>query len=388
MRQGAPVRASAVVSWRAGGEPELVEIELAPPRGEEILVDIEAVGVCHADVAANAGDFPVSFPVVLGHEGVGVVRDTGPEVRGLVAGDRVVLSYDSCGICKSCRAGRPTQCDHYMERNFPSGDRAWSGLRAAGSAIHGGFFGQSSFATVARAHERNAVRVDTSLPASVLAPLGCGVQTGVGAVLNVARPWPGDSVVVVGLGAVGLSAVMATLASGVSSVVAVDVDEDRLELARELGVRVAINAGHGDWASTVRDVLGAGVDIAIECSGSPDAFGSVIECLRAGGTAVVAGAPAFGATSPLDIAAVVNKSLSIHGTVEGNSRSAEMVPFLVGVIESGRLPIDRLVTEFAFAEVRAALDGMGRGSQIKPVLVMPVPQRSLTTSTTTRDRRD
>jgi aryl-alcohol dehydrogenase len=375
MSEGTVVNAVVAVSRRAGGRPDLIEAQVASPTGVDILVDIEAVGVCHADIAAGAGDFPVSFPIVLGHEGVGRVRAVGPDVRKIVPGDRVVLSFDSCGACARCTSGRPTQCEHYMELNFPSDEWAATSITARETNIHNGFFGQSSFSTVARASERNAVRVDTALPASTLAPLGCGVQTGAGAVLNVARPRQGDTVVVIGLGAVGFAALMTAKSCGVRPLIAVDVQPSRLELARELGVRAAIDAGVEDWVETL-ERIGVRVDIAIECSGTPAAFESAVRSLRPGGTAVVVGAPAFGTTCPLDVAAVVNNSLTIRGSVEGDSSPQEMVPFLVGEIESGRLPIDRLITEFAFADLGQALDGMGRGSLVKPVIVMPELEHS------------
>lgn len=370
MSAQAPVHAVAAVTWRAGAHSELVPVEIIGPVADEIHVDIEAVGICHADIAAASGDFPVAFPIVLGHEGVGLVRSVGSDVSELVAGDRVVLSYDSCGHCAKCGSGQPTQCTAYMALNFPTRHSAHRSMTASGRRVQGGFFGQSSLSTVAVASARNAVRVDTALPASSLAPLGCGIQTGYGAVLNVARPEPSDTVVVIGLGAVGLAAVLAAASCGVRSLVVMDPVQARRELALDLGATTALDPAEGNWVAEL-DRQGIAVDIAIECSGHPSALVAAVASLRTGGTAVVVGAPPFGRTTPLDVASIVNKSIVIRGTVEGDSRPQEMVPFLVNEIESGRLPIDRLVTEFAFDDLRDALDESGTGGLVKPVVLMP-----------------
>jgi len=364
------VSARAAVSYRPGGTPELTTVTLLPPHGADVLVDIEAVSLCHADIAANQGDFPVSFPIVLGHEGVGVVRAVGPGVQRLTPGDRVILSYDYCGTCSRCAAGHPTQCIDYMQHNFPTIVPTNPEMTADDVDIQSGFFGQSSLSTVARASERNAIKVETTLPASVLAPLGCGIQTGVGAILNIARPHRNDSVVIVGLGAVGFAALMAARMNGVRTIVALDVNEERLSLARELGASETLNARDGDWAEVTKRRLGAGADAAVDCSGAPGALASTLACLRPGGTAVVVGVPPFGTLSLLDVASIVNNSLTIRGTVEGDSLSDKMLPFLVAEAEAGRLPVDRLIRQYAFTDFAQAFEDMSRGSVIKPVLVM------------------
>lgn len=363
------VTALAAVSRTPGAAPELEEVWMQPARGGEVLVDIEAVGLCHADVAANAGDFPVGFPIVLGHEGCGVVRSVGPLVQTLAPGDRVVLSYQHCGACGPCTNGQPTRCVDYMALNFPHDPPVLG--RGPDGVVHGGFFGQSSLSTIARVTERNAILVATDLPAEWLAPLGCGVQTGAGAVVNVGRPAPSDVIVVVGLGAVGLSAVMTARARGLTSIVAVDLDADRRALAEELGASATIDAGDPDWGAALPGIAGGTADLVIECSGSARALAPALAALRPGGRAVLVGAPPFGTTSPLDIAAVVNKSLRIQGTVEGDSLASLMIPWLVHAIEAGRLPVDRIISEYAFTDLNLALDGMGCGPVIKPVLTMP-----------------
>lgn len=357
---------SAVVA--TAGAPFVVDrVRLPRLVGNQVLVRVEAVGICHADLGARAGDFPVPYPVVLGHEGCGVVVGVGPAVTAIRPGQRVVLTFDSCGSCSQCRADRPSRCVHLLTRNW-TGDTASPRAAGASADVHVGFFGQSAFAEYAIAGERNAIPVDTTLSAELLAPLGCGVQTGFGAVRNVLRPVPGDVVAVFGAGAVGLSAVMACSDVGGITVVVVDPDPARRALAQELGASVAVDADAGDPADAIRQRFPGGVQGAVECSGRTSAFAAAVLSCGTGGTTVVVGAPPFGTLAGLDVADVVNSSKRIVGSVEGDSVPGESIPHLVGLIERGRLPVDRLVTTYPLAEIERAAQDMATGRVVKPVL--------------------
>jgi aryl-alcohol dehydrogenase len=363
------VLATALVSRSPSDPPSLEQVWVPWPVGDQVLVDVEAVGGCHADRAVHAGSFPVALPMVLGHEGTGVVRAVGPLVRGLDIGDRVVLSYAFCDRCPSCRSGEPTQCSTYIDQNFPSGkSTTYLGPRGR---VNAGFFGQSSFSTVALAAERNAVPVSTDLPPTLLAPLGCGVQTGVGAVLDVAALKPTDSLLIIGLGTVGFSALYAAFSVGCRTVFAADVAESRLAEAEAAGVLATVDASLSDWPRSVRRVLGSGVDVVVECSGAPASLAAAMRAVRPGGTVVVAGAPPFGTRHALDVADLVNRSVTLRGTAEGGGRARERIPALVHMIETGALPLDQLVDVRTFDELPRWCSGEtnGDGLAVKAVFV-------------------
>lgn len=218
---------TAAVVWTPGAPFSLEKVELDAPRPTEVRVRMIATGLCHTDLNAASGALPYPLPGVLGHEGVGVVEETGPAVTGIRPGDRVLLTFTSCGQCRGCRAGHPAHCDHQMGLNLFGGRRldGTATIRHDDTELNGHFFGQSSFATHALADQRGIVVLPDHIPDAdlpVLAPLGCGVQTGAGAVLNVVRPAPGTTIAIAGAGAVGLSAVMATRLTAAGDVIAID----------------------------------------------------------------------------------------------------------------------------------------------------------------------
>lgn len=366
---GGPLRhhATVLATWAAGAPFTVTEAVLPHPTGDQVLVDIDAVGVCHADLAARDGAFPVPLPALLGHEGTGTVHATGTDVRRVRVGDRVVLTYDSCHRCRPCLAGRRTQCDHYMQLNFGAGPATRKPVIAATGELFGGFFGQSSFGTMALASERNAVVVDGDTKPQLLAPLGCAVQTGAGAVLNVARPEPGSVLAVVGMGPVGFAAL--TAAAGFSSartVIAIDLHAGRLQLALDLGADIVLPADGGAFEELQK--LG-GADVIVECSGAPEILPLAVPAVRTGGTLVVVGAPRFGTTAPVDVADVVNRSITIRGTVEGDGRPEQMIPWLAEMVARGRWPLEELVHTYPLADLDTAAADMAAGRVIKPVLL-------------------
>lgn len=244
-------RAAVVES---GGAPfTLTAVELAEPGPHEVLVRVVATGLCHTDLGAASGGLPFPLPGVLGHEGAGVVEEVGSAVTGVVPGDHVVLSFTSCGDCRNCRGGHPAYCATWLPLNLIGGRRAdgSSTISRDGEPLGGHFFGQSSFAERALVDERSLVKVDPDVPLESIAPLGCGVQTGVGAVWNVLKPRLGDTIVVLGAGAVGLSAVMAAALTPATRIIAVDRVAERLSLAEELGATHTVNAGAADLGETL-----------------------------------------------------------------------------------------------------------------------------------------
>ena len=362
-------RATVAATWSTGAPFTLTEAKFASPVGDQILVDIEAVGICHADVAAARGSFPVPLPAVLGHEGTGTVRAVGADVRSLRVGERVVLTFDSCHRCLPCTTGRFTRCDRYMALNFGTGaGDSGPTVAARDGELFAGFFGQSSFGSLALASERNAVAIDAAVEPHLLAPLGCAVQTGAGAVLSVGRPTHGSTVAIVGMGPVGFSALTAAVGfSPASVVVAIDRYAARLELARELGADVALDATHGDAFEELAGMGGA--DLVVECSGAPDALPGALRAVRTGGTVVVVGAPTFGTTAPVDVADLVNRSITVRGTVEGDSQPHRMIPWLAHMVATGRWPLEPIVTRYPLSSIETAAADMVAGRVIKPVLV-------------------
>src|SRR5258705_2816026 len=247
------MRVAAAVVGSKGGPFQLEEVEIGEPRAGELLVKITAAGLCHTDLSVRSQATPLPLPGVLGHEGAGVVDQVGAQVSDFRAGDKVVLSFDSCGACPPCQAGQVVYCQQWIPLNLLGGSRldGSATLTRASGDLHGHFFGQSSFATHALVSARSAVQVDDDLDLSQLAPLGCSVQTGAGAVLNVARPELGSTIVLFGAGGAGLLAVMAAMLTPVARVIAVDVHTARLPLASEIRADPTVHPAEPEPASAV-----------------------------------------------------------------------------------------------------------------------------------------
>ena len=344
-----------------GTEPrfELADLELGEPRPDEILVRGVASGICHADLIAGANP-RIPRPIVLGHEGAGVVERVGEAVRGLAPGDHVLLSFAACGQCELCVAGRPNYCRHGGRLRFGGsrldGSTAWS---EGGQPVHGHYFGQSSFATAFIASERNAVKIDPQLPLDVLAPLGCGIQTGAGSVLNILRPEVGSSLAVFGVGSVGLSALLAAVAVGCTTIIAVDTVRSRLELASQLGATHVLEDG-----AEIRRILPHGVNFAFDTTGSASVLRTAVESLDILG---VAGFVAPVGTLELPVAALF-EGRSLRGIEQGDSLPQLFLPRLIELWRQGRFPFDKLVTFFPFEEINAAGQASLHGEVVKPVL--------------------
>ncbi|TRW87791.1 NAD(P)-dependent alcohol dehydrogenase [Mycolicibacterium sp. 018/SC-01/001] len=355
---------AAALSYDPADPFVVAEVDLDEPRGDEILVRIEASGICHTDLvnrAAGAAD----RPILLGHEGAGIVESVGESVDTVRPGDRVVLTFRSCGRCRTCTSGRPAYCRDALRLNgFGQRSDGSARVTRGGTRVLDGFFGQSSLAGYALATTDNTVVVGDVDPV-VAAPLGCGFQTGAGAVLNLMRPAPGSSIVVFGGGAVGLAGVLAALSAQAQTVVVVEPSPQRRALAENLGAHATLAPGD-DVVSAVRDLTGGGADHALDTTGRPDVLADAVAALAVGGSAVTVG---LGVGVPqIDLRDLVLRGKTVHGCLEGDSVPATFIPRLLELHASGRLPIDRLVTAFPHTAVNDALAAQHSGDVVKPVL--------------------
>lgn len=363
-----PLAVAAAVSRTPDAPPALENLTLGPLRPGEVLVRVTHAGICHTDLSCHAGLIPTHTPIVLGHEGAGVVEAVAADVRAVTVGTRVVMSMMTCGTCPHCVAGDTAYCDFSSFLNIRGGGLDGE-CRYEQSDVYRHFFGQSSFATYSLASERNVVPVPDDLPLDIAAPLGCGVMTGAGAVLNALRPRPGQSVAVFGAGAVGLASVMTAALSGAGPIIVVDLIASRLELATELGATATVNAAERDALTAIRDLSGGGVDYAIEASGNPVALGQAIQATGTRGVCAVVGA-GHGRVD-FDTTALRVDGRSIRGVSMGDANPRVFLPYLMREMRQGRLPLERLVQRYEFADLSRAFADAHAGRVIKPVLVMP-----------------
>jgi len=350
------------------------ELELEEPGRGEALVRIVASGVCHTDAITRQGDMPMPFPAVLGHEGAGIVERVGEGVMQLAAGDKVIIGWPSCGECRNCLNGHPRYCLRSGEalvsgKRFKGEKRGTTAYRRNGQPINGHFFGQSSFATHSIASADALVKVPGEAPLELLGPLACGLGTGAGAVLNEARPGLGDSVLIAGVGAVGLSAIMAARNSGVTKIIAADLHDHRLKMAQEFGATHIINSGSKDLAAEVARITGSTVDFAFDCTGVIPVIETLAETIGMLGTLVlIGGAPANARFSLDHLRTLWGKR--VIGVLGGGGRSGQLIPALVELYQQGRFPFDRLVKYYGMGDIERALADSKSGEVIKPILRM------------------
>lgn len=345
------------------------ECELAAPAAREVLVRVEACGVCHTDLSAKDHGTGTPLPAVLGHEGVGRILALGEGVRGLEIGDRVVMSFGACGECPSCTQEMPAYCRHNVRFNF-LGRRLddTSPITLGSQPITGHYFGQSSFATHAVAAAANVVKLSEELPPALMAPLACGVQTGMGAVMNVLQAGPDDSIAIFGCGTVGLAAVVAARIAGCKRIIAVDLKDVRLDVARELGATHAVNSAREDAAAALREL--GGVSRAFDNTGSPAVIEIAYGALRPRGQIVLAGLSPRESRVQIDPNKLMSSGRVLRGTVEGDSNPRAFIPRMIAWYRRGELPLERLVTAYAFEQINEAASDMLSGRVIKPVLLM------------------
>jgi aryl-alcohol dehydrogenase len=366
------MKIQAAVTRAPAAPMSLETLDLAEPRDDEILVKLVATGVCHTDMAMRDQAFPVPQPIVLGHEGAGVVVKVGRFVSEVAPGDHVVMSYNSCGHCASCRDDEASYCHDFFGLNF-SGFRAdgTSPISKGAEVIHGNFFGQSSFANYALCHPRNVVKVSMNAPLELLGPLACGVQTGAGAVINALKVGAGDSLAVFGAGSVGLSAVMAAKVVGATTIIAVDLNPDRLALARELGATHAIDGADPELVARVVDLTGGGAMFSFDTTGLPAVIRKAVDSLALRGECGVVGAAPLGTEVTLDLMGLMTAGRKIRGIVEGNATPQVFIPVLIELFVQGRFAFDKLVTFYPFEKINDAIHDSETGKVVKPVLRMP-----------------
>lgn len=359
--------ARAVVLFAEGADPQLADVQVRPPVDDEVLVHVEAVGICHTDVSVS-GRWPArKLPMVFGHEGVGIVVDAAPGARAAV-GDRVVLTFASCGVCASCVGSRPAYCAHSTTLNLRGDDGG--ALSVEGNPLRGGFFGQSSFATHALARPANTVVIPRDIDPVLAAPLGCSVQTGVGTVLTAMTVGADDSLVIYGAGAVGLSAVMGAVIAGCANIVAVDPIAERRVLAAELGATSVIDPATEDTGAVLAALPGGGPTAAIDTTALPAVIAGALVALQPCGTLALVGLGAL--TAELPVGLVMAKGLRVRGVVEGDSDPHVFIPRLIELLRAGELSLEKLVTRFEFDDFDLAWAAAKAGGAVKPVLAMPL----------------
>jgi aryl-alcohol dehydrogenase len=364
------MKIQAAVVREQSGPFDVSELDLAEPKDDEVLVKIVGVGICHTDLVCRDQYFPVPLPCVFGHEGSGIIEKVGRQVVGFEKGDHVAVSYKTCGSCEPCLQGQIGYCHGFYEHNFngtrPDGSSA---LSENGETVHGHFFAQSSFASHALCHASNLVKVDHSLPLELLGPLGCGIQTGAGAVMNALKPQAGTSIAIFGAGTVGLSAVMAAHIVGCGAIIAIDLKDDRLATATELGATHTINASDNDVVAKIHEITGSGTHFSLECTGIPQVARQAVDCLTLTGICGVLGVSPAGTEFSLDMNAVLF-GRSVRGIIEGDSVPQVFIPRLIDLYKQGRFPFDKLISTYSFADINQAVEDVESGKVIKPVLLM------------------
>jgi Zn-dependent alcohol dehydrogenase len=359
----------AAVSYEINSAMRVEEVTLDEPQGHEVLVKLVAAGTCHSDLHFLKGDIPVPLPVVMGHEGAGIVEKVGPDVTTLKPGDHVILMVAfSCGKCRFCVAGRPTLCVEnlliQMMASLPGGGIR---LHKGDKQLHH-LFGLACFAEYTVVHERSAVKIRKDAPLDVVCLLGCGTSTGIGAVLNTAGIKAGESIIIYGCGGVGLSALMAAKLAGAGMIIAVDTLERKLEMAKTLGADYLINSSQEDPQLKALTISGGGVDYAVPCVGNADAIMKSFGSIHAGGKCVVVGLPPISITlnvAPFEL--LQGKILT--GTTQGDVNTFIDVPRYVDLYMDGKLPIDKLITKRCkLDEINEAYRALEKGEVIRTII--------------------
>jgi len=356
---------------REKGKISFETVLLAEPKSNEVLVRMVACGICHTDVAVIEQFLPIEFPYVAGHEGVGVIEQVGSGVTELAPGDRVAISFPSCGACDNCKDSRPYACEDNFHQLFGGNYRDGTKRMVGEDGVEIGImFGQGSFATYVVADQSNTVKVDIDSDDDLanLCSLGCGIQTGAGSVLNRMKPRPGSSIAVFGCGNVGLGAVMAAKISGCSTIIAVHGRRGRDE-AIESGATHVINGRNEDIAARVLEITGGkGVNFALESAGVPEMVDTMLNCMAREGTCVLVSVTGP-AKIPIELERqIMNPSVTVTGAVEGCSNPKVFIPLLVRFYKEGRLPIDKLNKFYDFKDIEKALHDCHEGATIKPIL--------------------
>jgi aryl-alcohol dehydrogenase len=359
---------NAAVIFEPSSKFSLEKLELSEPNDNEVLVRIVGSGICHTDLAGRDQHLPIPLPSVFGHEGAGIVEKVGSQVTKVKPGDHVTMSWMCCGACPSCKAGKDPYCQNFLALNFsgarPDGSTT---MKKGDQVIHGNFFGQSAFADYALAEEGNVVKVPDDIPLEILGPLGCGVMTGAGAVINSLKANAGTSIAVFGAGTVGMSAVMGAVVCGCTTIIAVDIHADRLKMAKELGATHTVNASEGDPVAAVMDITGGGPNFSLECVGNPAVFRQAVDVLPILGVCGLAGVVPPGTEVSLNMDLIMN-GRTVKGVIEGDAVPDLFIPKLIELYRQGRFPFDKMIKFYPFKDIEKAVEDMEKGLVIKPVL--------------------
>lgn len=364
------LKVTAAVTPDQGAPFVLQQLDLDDPRPDEILVRIAGVGLCHTDLVARDGGMRATFPALFGHEGAGVVERVGANVTKVRAGDHVVLTFNSCGRCPRCGQDEPSYCVDRNAYNY-AGRRTDGSVLVQGETgpVHGNFFGQSSFATHALSNERNTVVIDRAMPLDLAGALGCGIQTGAGAVMRSLSCEAGSSIVIIGAGSVGLAAVLGAVLQGCETIIVIEPHDARRDIALSVGATHGLALGE---EGRVREVLPYGADYVLDTSGVPAAFARAPDYLRSRGTFGFLGVPPMSdADAPLpgSLRQVMGGGFSYRGIVEGDSDPDEFIPELVEHFLAGRLPYNRFTERYALADINKAVHDQETGRCVKACLV-------------------
>ncbi len=362
------MKIKAAIVKEKGAPFVIEEVELDEPRDNEIIVRIVGTGLCHTDIGARMGGLPMPFPSVLGHEGSGIVEKVGAHVTKVKPGDHVATTFISCGTCPACLKGIPACCSIFKPLNMfgkrPDGSTT---IKQNGKTIYGSFFGQSTFATHALVTERNVVKVPSDIPVEMLGPLGCGIQTGAGGVINVIKAQPGSNVAIFGVGSVGLSAVMAAAVSGCTKIIGVDIMDDRLKVAKDFGATHVINSSKVNAVEEIRKLTGGGIEYTLECTGNPKVFRQAVDSLMVGGMCVLIGVAPLGVEVSLEMQFILD-ARTIRGTPEGDSNPDIFIPKLIELYKQGRFPFDKMIKYYKLDQINQAMEDSMSGKTLKAVL--------------------
>lgn len=366
------IAARAAIVRNAGAPWVIEDVEISPPREDEILVRMVGAGICHSDLACREGRFPVPMPIVLGHEGAGVVEAVGSNVTGIKLGDHVVLSFDSCGHCPSCRKSRPSYCFDFYPRNT-SGRRQSDGsspVTQNGEPVNAAFCYQSSFCTYAITNQVNSVVIDSSLPLEIMGPLGCGILTGAGAAVNSVGLSEGDSFAIFGGGAVGLSALLGARVAKAGPVVVVEPNAQRRKLALELGATHVVDpVNTPDVLACLKDLMQGGVSAALDTTGIPSVIAAGVEALLPNGTIGLLGIPSPEAKLTTSMISMMARGVGVKYVLLGDADPQRFIPRMASWYQEGIFPFDRLVKRFPFSKINEAAHASLSGQVVKPVLV-------------------
>ncbi|KAH7113632.1 alcohol dehydrogenase [Dactylonectria macrodidyma] len=365
---------TALVLREINGPFSLEKLTLDKIREDEALIEIHATGVCHTDLSCANGTLPASTPAVLGHEGAGVVKEVGAAIKDLLPGDKVLLSFAHCASCDPCQSGHPAYCYSFIPMNFGGKRRDGTStmeidLDGKKTAMHSSFFGQSSFSRQTIAHRSSIVKVSNDTDLALFAPLGCGLQTGAGAILNTLNIQPGKTVAIFGVGSVGMSAVMAARLRGAKEIIAIDVQESRLDLAKKLGATKTIRGSDPELVSKIRDMFPPnGVDYAVDCSGIPAVVENMVDCLGTLGKAATVGVPTPGKRAGIDVFALLANGRQYLGCCEGDAIPGKLIPYLIEEHAKGNYPIEEIVRFYNITEYEQAIKDTKEGRTLKAVL--------------------